>query len=34
VRWANIEGGKDGLDGLEKFPTDEEFIAAARQVAS
>lgn len=34
VRWVNIEGAKDGLDGLEKFPTDEEFVAAARQVAS
>ncbi|HYM99195.1 MAG TPA: redoxin domain-containing protein [Aestuariivirgaceae bacterium] len=29
VRWVNIEGAKDGLDGLEKFPTDEEFVAAA-----
>jgi peroxiredoxin len=34
VRWANIEGAKDGLAGLEKFPTDDEFIAAARQLAN
>lgn len=34
VRWVNIEGAKDGLDGLEKFPTDEEFVAAAKQVVS
>jgi peroxiredoxin len=32
VRWANIEGAKEGLAGLEKFPTDEEFVAAARQI--
>jgi peroxiredoxin len=32
VRWANIEGEKDGLAGLEKFPTDEEFLAATRQL--
>ena len=31
VRWVNIEGARDGLAGLEKFPTDEEFLAAARQ---
>jgi peroxiredoxin len=30
VRWANIEGAREGLAGLEKFPTDEEFLAAAR----
>jgi peroxiredoxin len=33
VRWANIEGAKEGLAGLEKFPTDEEFLEAARQLA-
>jgi peroxiredoxin len=32
VRWANIEGEKDGLAGLEKFPTDDEFLAAAQQL--
>ena len=32
VRWANIEGAKDGLAGLEKFPTDDEFITVARQL--
>ncbi len=30
VRWVNIEGAKEGLSGMEKFPTDEEFLAAAR----
>ena len=30
VRWANIECASDGLDGLDRFPTDEELIAAAR----
>jgi peroxiredoxin len=30
VRWANIEG-VEGIAGLEKFPTDEEFVAAARK---
>jgi peroxiredoxin len=34
VRWVNIEGAKEGLAGLEKFPTDEEFLAAAQQLAS
>jgi peroxiredoxin len=29
VRWSNIEGAREGLAGLEKFPTDEEFLAAA-----
>jgi hypothetical protein len=32
VRWVNIEGARDGLAGLEKFPTDEEFVLAARQL--
>lgn len=31
VRWVNIEGATDGLAGLERFPTDEEFLAAARR---
>lgn len=30
VRWASIECGQEGLAGMEKFPTDEEFLAAAR----
>ncbi len=32
VRWANIEAAKEGLSGMEKFPTDEEFLAAARML--
>src|SRR5688572_12623022 len=32
VRWVNIEGAEEGLAGLEKFPTDDEFVAAARQI--
>jgi hypothetical protein len=31
VRWVNIEGAKEGLAGLEEFPTDDEFLAAAQQ---
>jgi len=34
VRWVNIEGVKEGLAGLERFPTDDEFLEAARTVAS
>ena len=30
VRWVSIEGATEGLGGMEKFPTDEEFLAAAR----
>ncbi len=30
VRWANIECARDGLAGIDKFPTDEELLAAAR----
>jgi hypothetical protein len=33
VRWANIEGEAEGPAGLEKFPTDEEFLEAARRLA-
>ncbi len=33
VRWVNIEGAKEGLGGMEKFPTDEEFLAVARALA-
>ena len=32
VRWVNIEGAKEGLASLEKFPTDEEFLLAARKL--
>ena len=32
VRWVNIEGEKEGLAGLEKFPTDDEFLAAAQRL--
>ena len=30
VRWASIECARDGLAGIDKFPTDEELLAAAR----
>ncbi len=30
VRWARIECARDGLAGLDRFPTDEELMAAAR----
>ncbi len=30
VRWLTIEGAQDGLAGLEKLPTEEELLAAAR----
>ena len=30
VRWASIECARDGLAGLDEFPTDEELMAAAR----
>ena len=30
VRWASIECASDGLDGLDRFPTEEELMAAAR----
>jgi peroxiredoxin len=32
VRWANLECGKEGLSGLGRFPTHDEFLAAARFV--
>jgi peroxiredoxin len=34
VRWVNIEGAKEGLAGLENFPTDDEFLAAAQKFSS
>jgi hypothetical protein len=30
IRWANIECEQDGLEGLDRFPTEEELLAAAR----
>ena len=30
IRWSNIECERDGLEGLDRFPTDEELLAAAR----
>jgi len=30
VRWVGIECAQEGLAGLDKFPTDEEVLAAAR----
>lgn len=30
VRWANIECAREGLAGVDKFPADEELLAAAR----
>jgi peroxiredoxin len=32
VRWINIEGAKEGLTGLERFPSDDEFVEAAKLV--
>jgi hypothetical protein len=34
VRWVNIEGATEGLAGLEKFPTDAEFLTAAKRLVS
>jgi peroxiredoxin len=33
VRWVNVECAKEGLAGLGKFPSTEEILAAAREVA-
>ena len=30
IRWTNIECARDGLEGLDRFPSDEELLAAAR----
>jgi peroxiredoxin len=32
IRWVNVEGARDGLAGMGKFPTDEEFLAAAARL--
>jgi hypothetical protein len=29
IRWANIETERDGLEGLDRFPSDDELLAAA-----
>lgn len=34
VRWVNIECGKEGLEGLGKFPSDEDFMAAAQTLSA
>jgi hypothetical protein len=33
VRWVNVECERDGLEGLDRLPTDEEVLEAARLVA-
>ncbi len=33
VRWANIECAQDGLPGIDKFPTEQELLAAARALS-
>ncbi len=33
ARWVDIECAKDGVAGIDKFPTDEEIVAAARALA-
>ena len=32
VRWANVECGAEGVAGVGKFPTEEEILAAAREL--
>jgi peroxiredoxin len=32
VRWANVEGGRDGLAGLAGFPSEKEILSAARTI--
>jgi len=34
VRWANIECARDGLAAIDRFPTDEEFLTAARAITT
>ncbi len=34
VRWVNLECAQEGLAGKDKFPTEEEVLAAARALAS
>jgi hypothetical protein len=33
VRWANVECARDGLAGIDRFPTEEEILAAARALS-
>jgi hypothetical protein len=33
VRWTNIECARDGLASIDKFPTDEELLAAAQALS-
>ena len=33
VRWANIEGAREGIAGIGKLPSEEEFLAAARALS-
>ncbi len=30
IRWSNVECERDGLEGLDRFPTDDELLAVAR----
>jgi hypothetical protein len=30
VRWVNIECARDGLDGVDQMPSDEDLLAAVR----
>lgn len=32
IRWANIECARDGLEGLDRFPSDDELLEVARAV--
>jgi len=32
IQWANVECAREGLAGLERFPTREEFLAAAQRL--
>jgi peroxiredoxin len=34
VRWTNVECAREGLAGVDKFPTDDELLAAARALPS
>jgi hypothetical protein len=34
VRWVNIECDKEGLEGLGKFPSHEDFLAAAQTLSA
>jgi hypothetical protein len=32
IRWSNIETERDGIEGMDRFPSDDELLAAARAV--